>query len=84
MKDDRGLYYFPFPTNKRVRMYVRRGPTDIEFRIWNQDDPHMWDSHGWVPYGAIEQAQAMYKGGFDTKRAYDLRLAQTLIDESMA
>lgn len=85
MKDDRGLYYFPFPANKRVRMYVRRGPTDIEFRMWNQDDPQMWESHGWVPYGAVVEARAMYKGGaFNPERAYDMRLAQSLIDESMA
>ena len=85
MKDDRGLYYYPFPSNKRVRMYVRRGPTDIEFRMWNQDDPQMWEAHGWVPHGAIVEAQAMYKGGgFDPKAAYDMRLALSLIDESMA
>lgn len=82
MKDDRGLYYYPFPNNKRVRMYVRKGPDDIQFRMWNQDDPQMWDSHGWVPHGAIVQAQAMYKGGgFDPRRAYDRSLAEALLKE---
>ena len=83
MKDDRGLYYYPFPSNKRVRMYVRQGRDDIEFRLWNQDDSHLWDEHGWVPHEAILQAQAMYEGGpFDPKVAYDLRLAKSLIGEN--
>lgn len=82
MKDERGLYYYPFPTNKRVRMYVRRGDDDIEFRLWNQDDDLMWEKHGWVPYDAILQAQKMYQGGsFDPKTAYDRGLAKSLIEE---
>ena len=85
MKDKLGLYYFPFPQNKRVRMYVRSGREDIEFRLWNQDDPEMWKSHGWVPYAAIEQAKSMYKGRrFDPHRAYDLGLAKALIEEKGA
>jgi len=85
MKDDRGLYYYPFPANKRVRMYVRRGGDGIEFRLWNQDDEQLWDEHGWVPYDAILQAQAHYQGGpFDPKAAYDPRLAKSLIEENDA
>ena len=83
MKDDRGLYYYPFPRNKRVRMYVRRQQDQIEFRLWHQDEPDLWDSHGWVPIDAIIQAQAMYQGGpFDPKKAYDLNLAEALLKES--
>ncbi len=81
MKDKLGLYYYPFPANKRVRMYVRsHAAGEIEFRLWNQDDPQMWEEHGWVPYAAIEQAKAMYSGGpFDPNRAYDLSLARALL-----
>ncbi len=83
MKDDRGLYYYPFPSNKRVRMYVRKDRDGVAFRMWNQDDPQMWEDHGWVPHDAIVQAQAMYDGGaFDPKRAYDLNLAQALIRDN--
>jgi hypothetical protein len=83
MKDNRGLYYYPFPSNKRVRMYVRQDPAGIAFRMWNQDDPQMWEDHGWVPHDAILQAQAMYDGGaFDPGRAYDLNLAQALIRDN--
>jgi hypothetical protein len=82
MKDARGFFYYPFPQNKRVRMYVRSQAGEIEFRLWNQDDPQLWEEHGWVPHTAIQQAKAMYQGGpFDPNRAYDLSLAEALIKE---
>jgi len=83
MKDDRGLYYFPFPQNKSVRMYVREKEGAVWFRLWNADDSKLWDEHGWVPYQAIKQAEAMYAGdAFDPAKAYDLQAATALIDEN--
>ncbi len=84
MKDDKGLYYHPYPQNPRVRMYVRMGNGEICFRMWNRDDPDLWQEHGWVPYGAIRQALAMYakKDGFDPKRAYDIDVARALLKEN--
>ena len=83
MKDQRGLYYYPFPQNKRVRMYVRPGQIEPEFRLWNQDDDGLWKSHGWVPYSAILEAEQMYKGGaFDPNKAYDIAAARALIAEA--
>lgn len=83
MKDNRGLYYYPFPQNKRVRMYVCLTGGGVSFRMWSADDPTLWDQHGWVPFDAIEAAQAVYSGkGLDPKRAYDLALAQSLIEEN--
>jgi hypothetical protein len=83
MRDERGLYYYPFPGNKRVRMYVRQLMDEPEFRMWNQDDEEMWGQHGWMPYSAIRQAMAMYKGGpFDPDKAYDLAAAKALLDEA--
>ncbi|MBW2411599.1 MAG: hypothetical protein JRF72_17515 [Deltaproteobacteria bacterium] len=83
MKDDLGLYYYPFPDNKRVRMYVRKGSDTIWFRLWNADDPKLWEEHGWVPYDAIEQARAIYTGkGFDPRQAYDLDVAKEIIREN--
>ncbi len=66
MKDERGLYYLPYPQNPQTRMYVRRGPDDIYFRLWNAKDPKLWEEHDWVPWGAIRKASAMYarKGPF--------------------
>jgi hypothetical protein len=38
---------------------------------WNADDPKLWEEHGWVPYDAIKQAQAIYTGkGIDPQQAY--------------
>jgi hypothetical protein len=82
MKDKRGLYYYPFPQNKRVRMYVRKEGDIIEFRLWNQDDPKLWKKHGWVPYDAILQATDMYKGeDFNPNQAYDIEIAKALIKD---
>lgn len=82
MKDSRGHYYYPFPRNKRVRMYVRQEDGVICFRMWSNEDPKMWEEHGWVPYGAIKEAATMYavkKGGFDPGAAYDIRIAKALL-----
>lgn len=82
MKDDKGLYYYPFPRNHRVRMYVRKSEDGVSFRLWSQDDPKLWEEHGWVPYDAIKQAATMYKSGnFNPDQAYDIRAAKALIEE---
>ena len=82
MKDDKGLYYYPFPLNKRVRMYVRELGGEIGFRMWNSDDPQLWEEHGWIPYSAITQARAIYEvKDFDPKQAYDIQIARALINE---
>jgi hypothetical protein len=82
MKDDKGIYYFPFPQNRQVRMYVREAGGTVEFRLWNREDPELWTQHGWVPYEAIQEASGMYTGtGFDPARAYDLDIARSLLAE---
>jgi len=78
-----GLYYYLFPQNKRIRMYIRQFGDSIQFRMWNADDPILWEAHGWVPFEAIEQARALYTGkGFDPNAAYDIRIARALIREA--
>ncbi len=82
MKDERGMYYYPFPQNKQTRMYVRELDGNIWFRLWNADDPDLWEKHGWVPYGAIKKAAGMYRSNkFDPNQAYDIEIAKTLIKE---
>ena len=82
MKDEKGLYYHPFPQNKKVRMYVSGSEGDIYFRLWNADDPYLWIDHKWVPYGAVKQATKIYKGkNFDPNRAYDIEVAKILLKE---
>jgi len=83
MKDENGLYYYPFPQNKRVRMYVREKDGTIWFRLWNAEDPQMWAEHGWVPYGAIKKAATMAKNKtFDPNQAYDIDAAKALLRET--
>ena len=84
MKDDKGLYYYPYPDNKKTRMYVKKTGGTVWFRIWNSDIPELWDEHGWVPYDAIRKAAEMRPdnpGGFDPKKAYDLQIANAILDE---
>ncbi|EFK09081.1 conserved hypothetical protein [delta proteobacterium NaphS2] len=87
MKDERGNYYYPFPQNKKVRMYVQEKDGMVQFRLWNSDDSKLWEEHGWIPYDAILQAAEMYKNksdkksDFDPNRAYDLDAAQALLKE---
>ncbi len=82
MKDDRGLYYFPNPNNKQVRVYVKKIDGNICFRLWKQDDPCLWDDHGWAPYEAIKEASQLYEGrNFDPGMTYDIVLARYLITE---
>lgn len=79
MKDDKGIFYYPFPGNKGVRMYVRETGEGICFRLWNTDDPKMWEEHGWIPYDAIIEAASTYQGNFDPKEAYDIDIAREML-----
>ena len=83
MKDELGKYYLPFPQNKKIRMYVQKEEGNVSFRLWNADDPQLWDDHGWIPYEAINQAAAMYeqKNDFSPNQAYDLEIAKALLEE---
>ena len=82
MKDEKGFYYYPFPQNKNVRMYVRKSEDTIFFRLWNSDDHGLWEEHGWLPFEAIEKASAMYnQKKFDPNRAYDMEMAKALLKD---
>ena len=82
MQDKRGAYYYPNPSNKRIRMYVREMDDAIAFRLWNSDVPQLWEEHGWVPYDAIQKAASMYTGkNFDPQQAYDIELAKAVLKE---
>lgn len=83
MKDKRGLYYYPFPQNQKVRMYIKKLKDEICFRLWNNEDLKLWEEHGWVPYSAIKQATLIYEGsGFDPDAAYDIEIAKALVAEN--
>jgi hypothetical protein len=83
MKDETGTYYYPFPDNKRVRMYVKTGGGSVLFRLWNADDPALWKEHGWVPYETIQEAIKIYEGKrFNPVQAYDLSIAKAVLREA--
>jgi len=76
VKDSRGVYYYPIPLNRRVKMYVREVDGVIEFRLHNEDDPKLYEEHGWITYEAARLASKMYKGpGMNPLRLYDLDAA---------
>ena len=80
MKDQIGIYYYPNPGNRKIRMYVKEDGGTICFRLWNQDDPKLFEEHGWVPHDAIIAAAKMYDGKtLDPKRTYDIDVARALL-----
>jgi hypothetical protein len=87
MRDDRGVYYYPYPDNKKTRMYIKKSEGVIWFRLWNREIPALWDEHGWIPYDAILKASGIYKkgpGNFDPRIAYDIEVAKALLNEKGA
>ena len=64
-------------------MYVQEEGENIYFRLWNSEDPKLWEEHGWIPYEAIRQAEAMYKREdvFKPNQAYDLEIARAVLKE---
>lgn len=81
MRDARGLYYYPKPQNKKERMYVQERAGQVEFRLWNQEQPRIWDQHGWLTLDVIQQAAAKYTGKDSPLALYDLDTAMALIRE---
>ncbi|ABB37325.1 hypothetical protein Dde_0524 [Oleidesulfovibrio alaskensis G20] len=82
MKDDKGHYYYPDPSNKQVRVYVRNGSDSIEFRLWHQDRPEVWEQHEWISIDVIRNAAQMYRdmGRESNPMAlYDEAVAQVLL-----
>ena len=85
MKDSRGVYYYPLLENKNLRMYVRLGSSDVEFRLWDGNDESLWEEHGWVPYQAIQQAAELYekegRGNKPPIHLYDIEIAIRLLKD---
>ena len=65
-------------------MYVRENDGMIEFRLWNQDHPEIWERHGWLDMDIIRRAARMYKGkGDNPLKLYDLDIARVLLREKI-
>lgn len=87
MQDSLGVYYLPRPGLPAVRVYVRRGETgEIEFRMWDQDHPEVWEKHQWLPLSVIQKAAALFRemhagSGEDPMNIYDNVVAESLLRE---
>jgi hypothetical protein len=75
-----GSYYYPDPKNKKERMYVRDNQGIVEFRLWHQDHPQVWEKHGWLDMDLIKRAAGMYeKSKPDPLELYDMDVARALL-----
>ena len=84
MRDDLGVYYHPNPADTRSRVYVREGDSGIEFRLWHEEFPMVWEKHSWVPQAMLETAAAMYRDSgknANPMALYDANVARALIQE---
>ncbi|MBO4368711.1 MAG: hypothetical protein J5803_01225 [Desulfovibrio sp.] len=84
MKDERGVYYFPIPMDRSVRVYVRKNDKqEIEFRLWADDTPEIWEKHPWLNHDVLSAASDLYKSERNEKanqvELYDLKVAQSLL-----
>lgn len=86
MQDKNGIFYYPYPHNKRIRMYVREENGTVEFRLANADHPEIWERHGWLDMDLIKRGAQMFKAERDPKTdptaIYDLQTAAYLLKEA--
>lgn len=82
MKDKLGHYYFPTLQIREERMYVRDNAGVIEFRLWNENKPEIWEKHGWRPYEAVKTAAELYQNeNDDPLKLYDISIAKALLSK---
>ena len=84
MKDDKGLYYHPDPSDHKTRVYVREGTGGAEFRLWRADHPEVWERHGWLSFDVVSAAADMYRQNgkdSDPLAFYDCNVAKALLKE---
>ncbi len=85
MKDENGHYYYPDPSDRDTRVYVREQPGGIEFRLWRGSYPEVWEKHGWLPYEIISAAASMYKERGNSSNPlvfYDINVARALLKDT--
>lgn len=83
MQDERGRYYYPQPGNPKVRVYVRNGQNGVEFRLWAEGHPEIWEQHEWLEHDVVRLAAEMYQSerdpDADPLRLYDINVARALL-----
>lgn len=91
MKDEKGLYYYPSMQQRATRMYVRENADgDVEYRLWNAQNPELWEKHEWITRQVVEAAVPMFQNRSEEHKKrnplslYDAEVARRLIDEDKA
>ena len=75
-----GTFYYPKKKKKKERMYVRENEGIVEFRLWHQDHPQVWEKHGWLDMDIIKRAAGIYKNdNQDPVKLYDMGVAMALL-----
>ncbi|AGW12596.1 hypothetical protein [Megalodesulfovibrio gigas] len=86
MQDELGFYYYPNPSQHDTRCYVRKNQQgNIEFRLWNRQEPRLWEQHGWLSLEIIRQAAGRYSDRQPDKNPmllYDEAVARMLLAEA--
>jgi hypothetical protein len=85
VQDKDGIFYYPYPENKRIRMYVREQDGNIEFRLSNVDHSEIWERHGWRDMDQIKRSAKMYEergSKVDPMKIYDVETARYLLKEA--
>ncbi|MCF8086129.1 MAG: hypothetical protein K9J48_04475 [Desulfohalobiaceae bacterium] len=83
MQDKQGVFYYPLPQNKQVKMYVRENNGVVEFRLHNEMDPGLYQEHGWITHEMARQASQMYTGkGSDPLSLYDIDAAMAALKQA--
>ncbi len=84
MKDERGKYYTPSLQHPEVRMYVRDNNGSIEFRLYNPNEPIIWENTSGYPTMRSSRPQTCIKerdSGRNPMALYDLDIAKKLLSE---
>jgi len=86
VQDRDGVFYYPNPQNKRIRMYVREQDGSVEFRLSNADRPEVWERHGWLDMDIIKRGARMFQDERNAKadptKLYDVDMARYLLKEA--
>lgn len=61
-------------------MYVRDNEGTIEFRLWHQEHPQVWEKHGWLDMDIINRAAGIYENTQQNPlQLYDINVARALL-----
>lgn len=83
MQDRHGVFYYPIPENKQLKMYVRVQDGIVEFRPHHSEHQELWAEHGWISYETARKAGQVSKekGGRYPLHLYDFEVALGVLQD---